>query len=264
MLKTKRIIFTLLYDSGEFCLSRNFRLQRIGDLDWLERNYNFKSVAAHIDELIILNVSRSMNFDREQFLHAVSSLARQTFTPLAVGGFGQEMRMVSQLFGAGADKLVVNSALFDNQLLIEEIVDRYGRQSLVGSLDVGLLEDLQPAIFIKKGQERLEMESVGLALQFAAKNIGEVLIRSKDRDGTSQGLDLRLIDMYSKNFSDIPLILAGGVGHAEHLVEGLRETEVSAVATANLLNFIGSGLKDAREFCRTRGIPLADWASRFD
>ena len=29
---TKRLIFTLLYDNGSFMLSRNFRLQKIGDL----------------------------------------------------------------------------------------------------------------------------------------------------------------------------------------------------------------------------------------
>ena len=37
----KRIIFTLLYNSGQFSLSRNFRLQSIGDSDWLQKNYNF-------------------------------------------------------------------------------------------------------------------------------------------------------------------------------------------------------------------------------
>ena len=54
----KRIIFTLLYNSNKFVLSRNFRLQTIGDLDWLKRNYNFDNVAYHIDELLILDVTR--------------------------------------------------------------------------------------------------------------------------------------------------------------------------------------------------------------
>ena len=57
MLK-KRLIFTLLYDSGNFMLSRNFNLQRVGDVNWLAENYNFSSIAFSIDELIILDVSR--------------------------------------------------------------------------------------------------------------------------------------------------------------------------------------------------------------
>ena len=44
MLK-KRIIFTLLYDQGTFVLSRNFRLQKVGDLRWLKENYDFSQVA---------------------------------------------------------------------------------------------------------------------------------------------------------------------------------------------------------------------------
>ena len=54
----KRIIFTLLFCKDYFYLSRNFRLQKIGDLDWLKSNYNFNNVSFYIDELIILNVSR--------------------------------------------------------------------------------------------------------------------------------------------------------------------------------------------------------------
>ena len=53
----KRLIFTLLYNDGGFMLSRNFRLQRAGDIQWLKSNYNFKKIAFTIDELIILDVS---------------------------------------------------------------------------------------------------------------------------------------------------------------------------------------------------------------
>ena len=41
MLK-KRIIFTLLYCDGNFFQSRNFNIQRVGNVEWLEKNYNFK------------------------------------------------------------------------------------------------------------------------------------------------------------------------------------------------------------------------------
>ena len=37
----KRIIFTLIYSDGYFNQSRNFRLQKVGDINWLENNYKF-------------------------------------------------------------------------------------------------------------------------------------------------------------------------------------------------------------------------------
>jgi cyclase len=57
MLK-KRLIFTLLYDQGNFVLSRNFRLQKVGNIEWLRDNYNFSKIAFYIDELIVLDVTR--------------------------------------------------------------------------------------------------------------------------------------------------------------------------------------------------------------
>jgi imidazole glycerol-phosphate synthase subunit HisF len=46
MLK-KRIIFTLLYDQGTLVLSRNFGLQKAGDLRWLKENYDFSRVGEY-------------------------------------------------------------------------------------------------------------------------------------------------------------------------------------------------------------------------
>ena len=33
----KRIIYALLYTNGQFHLSRNFSLQRVGDVNWLKK-----------------------------------------------------------------------------------------------------------------------------------------------------------------------------------------------------------------------------------
>ena len=69
----KRLVFTLLYQENSFWLSRNFRLQRVGDINWLQKNYEFSRVAQSIDELIILDVSRE-NSDENKFLDAVAAL----------------------------------------------------------------------------------------------------------------------------------------------------------------------------------------------
>ena len=58
MLK-KRLIFNLLFSEGKFALSRNFRLQEVGDIEWLQKNYNFSQISHAIDELIIIDVSRN-------------------------------------------------------------------------------------------------------------------------------------------------------------------------------------------------------------
>ena len=54
----KRIIFSLLYSDNNFFLSRNFTLQKVGDISWLKKNYDFIKLLFSVDELIILNVDR--------------------------------------------------------------------------------------------------------------------------------------------------------------------------------------------------------------
>jgi cyclase len=79
-----------------------------------------------------------------------------------------------------------------------------------------------------------------------------------DRDGTGQGLNLELLDLLPKEFNK-PVILAGGAGNSSHLLEALQDSRVDAVATANLFNFIGNGLRDARESLVSSGIVLPMW-----
>ena len=74
MLK-KRIIFTLLYSKGFFYQSRNFNIQKVGDVDWLLLNYNFDNISYYIDELIILDISRKEK-DRSKFLEDVNKLTK--------------------------------------------------------------------------------------------------------------------------------------------------------------------------------------------
>ena len=84
MLK-KRIIFSLLYKDGIFCLSRNFRLQEVGDIKWLLKNYNFEDLSGAIDELIILNVG-SRNISNKQFFSDIEQITKNFFVPITIGG----------------------------------------------------------------------------------------------------------------------------------------------------------------------------------
>ena len=131
----KRIIFTLLFSRGKFFLSRNFRLQSIGNLNWLQKNYNFNNVSYHIDELLILDVTRDKK-DKQQFCEVVNQLSENIFVPLTVGGGISSLEDASLYFKFGADKVALNTSLFKNPSVVNEISKVYGRQCLIASLDV--------------------------------------------------------------------------------------------------------------------------------
>jgi cyclase len=242
-LAKKRLIFTLLYDNGSFMLSRNFRLQKIGDLKWLETNYGFSEVGYSIDELIVLDVSRTPR-DRQAFCETLKALTFDCFAPIAAGGAVNSVKEAHDLLRSGADKVVVNTALHTNPDLISKLASEFGRQCIVASLDCKYLENTY-RIVTNNGSETIDLDLPQFLAEISSLPVGEIYLNSVDRDGTGNGYDFKLLDCLPKSI-EVPVILAGGVGNSKHLAEGLSDHRVDAVATANLLNFMGNGLALAR------------------
>jgi cyclase len=254
----KRLIFTLLYKNGNFMLSRNFRLQQVGNLDWLFKNYVFSKISLSIDELIVLDVSRC---DRnvEAFCRCLSAIARDCFVPISAGGGIRSIDHAQMLFHSGADKLIVNSLLSQNIDLLFELASLFGRQSIIASVDVKRSDDAI-GVWTENGTRKENIDLFSWLTRLLQLPIGEIYLNSIDRDGTGQGYDLGLLKHLPESIQ-IPFILAGGAGTYEHLAEGLREANIDAVATAHLFNFIGDGLEKARQNLLSGGIDLPSWNS---
>lgn len=256
MLK-KRIIFTLLYDSGSFMLSRNFRLQRVGNLDWLQRNYNFAHIAFFIDELIVLDVTRDQR-NMDAFCEILKALTAGCFVPIAAGGGVRSVTHARQLLRSGADKIVVNTPLFEQPDLVRELAQEFGQQCVVGSVDMKRSSDGGYQVVTGMGTRPVERDPVEALTWLNKQWVGELYLNSIDRDGTGQGYDLTLLDQLPVDCS-VPVILAGGVGNGAHLAAGFADPRVDAVATAHLFNFVGDGLQRVRESMLQQGARLAVW-----
>lgn len=256
MLK-KRVIFTLLYNNGLFVLSRNFRLQKVGNIDWLKINYDFSKISFYIDELLVLDVTRGRR-DLGRFLEELKLLTKGCFVPIAAGGGIHSVEAAAQLLRSGADKIVINTALFSCPSFLSDMAKEFGQQCIIGSLDIKKHTDNEYHIFTNNGSKMICGRPQDLITKLPINAIGELYLNSVDQDGTSQGYDLGLLDLLPKNF-ELPIILAGGVGNTQHLLSGLLDHRVEAVATANLFNFVGDGLMKARQSLVAQGQPLANW-----
>ena len=252
-----RLIFTLLVDNGSFMLSRNFRLQNVGDLGWLKECYDFDSIALSIDELIVLDVTRGGK-DIEMLARRVSELAQDCFMPIAAGGGINSMAAAYRVLAAGADKVVVNTALQRNPDFVRELVRVFGGQSIVASIDYRAVDGVNQ-VFIDNGAQATGKALAPYADYVASLGVGEIYVTSMQRDGTGQGYDIGTLQTLSRELS-LPVIASGGVGKPQHLLEGLREAGVQAVSTANLFNFIAKGLAQARQALIQNGVPLPTWS----
>ncbi len=237
-------------------LSRNFRLQKVGDLKWLQKNYNFSQIAFSIDELIILDVTRGER-NEALFCEHVKALTEECFVPIAAGGGIRTLEQARRLLHSGADKIVINSLVSSKPEVLEEIATEFGSQCIVASVDVKQSNN-GLKVFTENGSCQLVQPATEWLRHIAGLAVGEIYLNSMDRDGTGQGYLFELLDIVPNPIS-IPVILAGGAGKYHHLAEGLRDERVDAVATAHLFNFVGNGLELARIRLLEEGFSLAKW-----
>jgi|MDSW01.1.fsa_nt_gb cyclase len=247
----KRIIFTFLYDEGQMVLSRNFFRQKIGDQKWLFQNYNLAKVAYGLDEIMLLNISKSSNYDGE-FLELIEKVTRNCFIPITVGGKIKSEKCAEAYYKAGADKILINNLNFTHPQITKDIIKIYGSQAVMSCLNYKV-DDGQIHVYKSDGISKHNVSTDEFLNFLLELRIGEILFQSIDHDGSGIGLDMSILNLIPENFP-LPIILMGGIGKLDHFVDGLSNDKVDAVATANILNFIGSSILNVRKTVMAKGI----------
>ncbi len=252
----KRIIFCLHYKEGFFYLSRNFRLQKVGDVDWLIRNFGFGKATYYIDEIIIILVKQKpTEIDFKNFFKDIFKLRRNLFIPITLGGGIRNYETSKRFFNNGADKILINSLAFENRTIIEKISSSYGSQAISIMIDYKKFND-NIKLYSSCGTK---LEKITIEKHLQNLNIlscGEIILNSIDNDGNAAGIDLSILDNIKQDM-DKPILIMGGAGKPEHLSSVLNSKKISGVITANLFNFLGDGLRLARNFALENNISLA-------
>ncbi len=252
MLK-KRIIFTLLYDNGYFIQSRNFRRQKIGTKEWINKNYNFSFVSNFIDELIILDISKIKK--NEKFVKDCKSVCNKVFVPISLGGGIKSYEDAKFYFNNGADKVIINTSVFKSPKILKKISIDYGSSSIIVSIDVKNING-KYVVFVNNGTENTNIVLEKYLNMISNYNFAEIYLNSIDRDGTGYGIDINLLNKLK--IFDFKLIISGGLGNFNHFLQAFEHiNKVEAVATANLLNFVGNSLQIVRDNLLKKKINLS-------
>lgn len=253
----KRIIFTLLISKKNFILSRNFVHQKVGDINWLKKNYNFKSTSNFIDELIIINVDEKRN--HEVFFDISKKIAKDCFVPITYGGGIDNFNIASEMFKNGADKIIINSSTFKNPELLNQISSVYGSQSVIVSIDFKKENKNEYSVWVENGKKKIEISLDEHLENLMNYEFGEIYLNSIDKDGTGFGYDLSVMNKLKSIAKKIPIIISGGAGNDNHFFEALKINEIDAVSTAHLFNFVGDGLEKARKSLIEKKISFPEW-----
>ncbi len=207
------------------------------------------------DELMFIDIEQDKN-SKDVLLETIKEVSKQCNMPLAAGGGIKSVEDVRSLLLAGADKVLINSALINNLSLIKDVAQVFGSQCIIGGIDYKIEKNSNLKYVYKDcGKTKLELDPADYALKLQTLGVGEILLNSIDHDGMMEGFDNDYIKKISK-LLNIPLIACGGAGNFMHLVELFKNTSASAAACASLFHFGDNNPIRARSFLRNYKIPM--------
>jgi cyclase len=228
-----RVIPCLDVDDGRVVKGVNFQgLRDVGDPVALARRYD----AEGADELTFLDITASRQ-RRDTVLDVVRRTAEQVFIPLTVGGGVRGPDDVDQLLRAGADKAAINTGAIADPDAIRRIVDRFGTQVLVLSVDARRAPGPASGFEVTThgGTVGTGLDALEWAARGAELGAGEILLNSMDADGTRAGFDVDLIAAV-RDVVGVPVIASGGAGRAEHFPPAVA-AGADAVLAASIFHF---------------------------
>jgi cyclase len=244
-----RVIPVLLFDDGGIYRSQQFsRHYRLGDpLSQIER---YK--AWDVDEIVYLDMHRT---GRPRLIDFLPQIAKNCFAPLAVGGAIRTLEDIHRHLNAGADRIVIGTAAFDNPTFISEAAHRYGAQAIIVSIDARATSNDQYEVAVESGQRPTGRRPEDWAQEAAEHGAGEILVTSIDREGMGLGYDLNLIRRVSSAVN-IPVIACGGAGQYAHFAPAIREGGAAAIAAANIFAFKEISYLDAKDALMEAGVSV--------
>ncbi len=210
------------------------------------------------DELVFLDIFATVE-NRKTRLEWVRKVCDVVTIPFAVGGGIGSIEDMEALIDLGVDKVSINTAAVKKPELISEAAGRFGQERLVVAIDGrknppgGSLPRLE--VVVKSGTEPTGLEIASWARRVEELGAGEILLTSKDADGTKEGYDLEMTRAAAEAVS-IPVTASGGAGKLEHLYQAVTEGKAASVLAASIFHFGEISIPEAKRYLKERGIPV--------
>jgi len=231
MLKV-RLIPVVLLKNGRMIKTKQFGEYRdVGNPTTVAKVYN----AQKADELVFLDITATEE-KRNALVDIIKEVAKQCFMPLAVGGGIKTIEQASFLLKNGADKIVINTAAVENPFFINQLADKFGRSTVVVSIDYKKNDKNNDEVFINGGRVATGLDPLNWAKEVEKRGAGEVMLTAIDREGMMVGYDLNTIRQVADGMG-IPVIANGGAATVQDFVKAVVDGHASAVAASSIFNF---------------------------
>jgi len=228
MLKTRVIPVLLLRGSGLVKGNKFKDHKYVGDPINAVKIFNDKEV----DELVFLDIEATEKNTGPNF-ELLEDIATEAFIPFAYGGGITSKAQAVRLFKLGVEKVIINSAAFENPQLIKELSAGFGAQSVVVCIDVKKNFWGKYDVFVRNGKVKTKLSPIEYAKRIQDLGAGELIVSSIDKDGTNSGYDLELLKSITDQVN-VPVVALGGARNLDDFKQAVSQANVSAVAAGDM------------------------------
>lgn len=215
-------------------------LRKIGDP--LEASQNYYKQG--IDEILIVDVVASL-YSRVHIFEIISYITSELRIPVTVVGGIRNLEDAKRLFGAGADKIGVNTQATKTPKFLNELAEIYGAQAVISSIEAKFVrESNEYYLFTESGRNNSGIKLNDWMTTIKRMEIGEVLVTSVDSDGMQRGPDLNLISS-TRDLTELPLLYSGGIALMNDALETLK-LGVDGLCIASALHYKKIQIKDLK------------------
>ena len=239
----KRITLLLTISNGVFTKSRSFNPEHI----YTVPHVNYEG----FDEVILVCTDTKVSNEYQCF---INKLVKSLSVPLVISGGVFSLGEAKSYFDLGADRLIINRALWDNPSVFKEIATIYGKQAVILSLDFYKKENKITSYDWEKKEYRKSL----LPKYFPEilPYIGEILIQDVEQDGRVLGANIDMIfEICNLMPKGIPIHIGScGLVDWDQYAELLNLDFVDAVSVSNVHHMSKKAISSLRNHCIIKNI----------
>lgn len=206
------------------------------------------------DEIVYMDIVASL-YERNLDFEQLKSVCSNIFVPFTVGGGIRTLEDINNVLRAGADKVAINTYAIKHPSFLKEAAHTFGSQCIVLSVEAKQMPSGAWEAYTEGGRQKTGVDVKEWVKQAVDAGVGEVLLTSIDQDGTRKGYDTDLVTAVGCNLP-IPVIVHGGVGKPEDMVEILDKTDIDAVSASSVYHYDIHTISDVKDSLTSHNIRI--------
>lgn len=145
-------------------------------------------------------------------IEAVRAICKLLSVPVEIGGGIRHADDARTWFECGVSRVIVGTAAIRNPVLVDELIARYGAESIVLGLDAK-----DGRVAVSGWTETSALTAVDTAKVFAVKGIKRIIFTDIATDGMMSGPNLKAMKQLCDAVPNLKIIASGGVSCVEDI-----------------------------------------------